>query len=57
MYEPLWEDIYRRSKSSGFRIRSIWIADVAHQGASGILNEHLLGDDRMLKLALKRFEI
>lgn len=46
LYEPLWEDIYARSKSNGFRIRGIWIADTAMQGASGILNEQLLGNDR-----------
>lgn len=26
-------------------IRGIWIADVAQQGQSGIVNEHLLGND------------
>ncbi|MCJ1401145.1 hypothetical protein MMC11_004357 [Xylographa trunciseda] len=45
LYEPLWDDIYRRSKSSGFSIRSIWIADVAQQGYSSILNEDKLGND------------
>ncbi|KAH7380852.1 prolyl aminopeptidase-like protein [Cadophora sp. MPI-SDFR-AT-0126] len=45
LYEPLWEDLHARSKSSGFRIRSIWIADVAQQGQSGVLNEGLLGND------------
>lgn len=49
MYEPLWEELHARSKRHGFRIRSIWIADVAHQGASGILNEQFLGNDRMLR--------
>jgi hypothetical protein len=34
-----------RSKKQGFRIRSIWIADVAYQGDSGVLNERLLGND------------
>ena len=48
VYEPLWEDLYAHSKASNgaFRIRSIWIADVAHQGQSYILNEGLLGNDR-----------
>ncbi len=46
LYEPLWEDIHARSKANGFRIRSIWVADSAHQGASGALNEHVLGNDR-----------
>ncbi|KAL2063009.1 hypothetical protein VTL71DRAFT_6081 [Oculimacula yallundae] len=45
LYEPLWEDLHARSKSNGFRIRSIWIADVAQQGQSGVLNEGLLGND------------
>ncbi len=46
LYEPLWEDLHARSKSNGFRIRSIWIADVAQQGQSGVLNEQHLGNDR-----------
>lgn len=45
LYEPLWEELLRRSKSQGFSIRNIWIADVAHQGASGALNEFKLGND------------
>ena len=40
--------MYCRSKSHhGFRIRSIWIADVANQGQSGVLNENVLGNDRI----------
>ncbi|KAI1935645.1 hypothetical protein LOZ66_005185 [Ophidiomyces ophidiicola] len=45
LYEPLWEDLLARSKANGFRIRAIWIADVAHQGHSSVLNEHALGND------------
>lgn len=45
LYEPLWDDIHARSKKKGFRIRSIWIADVANQGHSSVLNEKLLGND------------
>lgn len=45
LYEPLWDDIHARSKEHGFRIRSIWIADVAQQGQSSVLNEQLLGND------------
>ncbi|PYI12959.1 alpha/beta-hydrolase [Aspergillus violaceofuscus CBS 115571] len=45
LYEPLWEDLHARSKKEGFRIRAIWIADSANQGASGILNENQLGND------------
>lgn len=47
MYEALWEDLWKKSASSGFRIRGIWIADVAWQGASGVLNEDKLGNDRV----------
>ncbi|KAE8152132.1 toxin biosynthesis protein [Aspergillus avenaceus] len=45
LYEPLWEELHARSRDNGFRIRSIWIADVAHQGQSSVLNEDLLGND------------
>ncbi|KAJ9323861.1 hypothetical protein DTO027B5_7664 [Paecilomyces variotii] len=45
LYEPLWEELHARSKSHGFRIRSIWMADVAHQGESSVINEDLLGND------------
>jgi len=38
--------LYQKLKAKGIRIRSIWIADVAHQGASGVLNEKKLGNDR-----------
>ena len=46
MYEPLWDELYERLKSRGIAINSIWIADVAQQGASGVLNEAKLGNDR-----------
>ncbi|KAK9859641.1 hypothetical protein MYU51_013817 [Penicillium brevicompactum] len=45
LYEPMWEDLLEQSSDHGFRIGSIWIADVAALGASGIVNEPLLGDD------------
>ncbi|KAL2865491.1 putative toxin biosynthesis protein [Aspergillus lucknowensis] len=45
LYEPLWEEIHARSKAHGFQIRSIWMADVAHQGQSSVINENLLGND------------
>ncbi|KAF2099241.1 hypothetical protein NA57DRAFT_74745 [Rhizodiscina lignyota] len=45
LYEPLWEDLLTLAKKHNFRIRSIWIADVAHQGQSSVLNEQLLGND------------
>jgi hypothetical protein len=47
LYEPLWDEIYTLSKSSGFKIRNIWIADVFNQGESSIINELILGNDRM----------
>ena len=47
LYEPLWDDLLQYATNSGaFRIRSIWVADVASQGASGILNEGKIGNDR-----------
>ncbi|KAE8151329.1 Alpha/beta hydrolase family-domain-containing protein [Aspergillus avenaceus] len=46
LYEPLWEDILKRSEHNGIRIRSIWIADVANHGASGELNAERLGHDQ-----------
>ncbi|KAJ5693156.1 hypothetical protein N7462_002579 [Penicillium macrosclerotiorum] len=45
LYEPLWDDIYERLQFHNRRIRSIWIADVVHQGQSAVLNEEILGDD------------
>ena len=42
-YEPLFGDLLRAAKG---RIRSIWIADCSHQGASGVLNENIQADDR-----------
>ncbi|KAK6856250.1 hypothetical protein PG995_008401 [Apiospora arundinis] len=45
LYEALWAELHKTAKSNGFRIRSIWIADITNQGHSGILNEHAMGDD------------
>lgn len=45
VFEALWTDLHARSKKYGFRIRSIWIADAAQQGSSGLLNEGSLGND------------
>lgn len=45
LYEPLWDDLLARAQKNNFRIRSIWIADVAQQGQSSVLNEALLGND------------
>ena len=46
LYEALWDELYLRSKANGFRIRSIWISDAAHQNQSSVLNEEKLGNDR-----------
>lgn len=43
--------MYERSKRGNFAIRSIWIADVASQGRSYVLNEDNLGNDREAGLA------
>src|ERR1700759_5096755 len=47
LYEPLWDDLLVESQKpgSGFRIRSIWMGDAAHQGQSYVLNEGKLGND------------
>ncbi|CAK7272426.1 hypothetical protein SEPCBS119000_005119 [Sporothrix epigloea] len=45
LYEPLWDDLLAASEKHGFNIRGIWIADVAWQGQSGLLNEASLGND------------
>ncbi|KAL8722421.1 MAG: hypothetical protein Q9225_001100 [Loekoesia sp. 1 TL-2023] len=46
LYEPLWEDLCYSSERKGLHIRSIWMADVANQGMSSVLNEDKLGNDR-----------
>lgn len=46
LYEPLWDELLKRCLQFGFNIRGIWIADVVHQGWSGVLNEDKLGNDR-----------
>ena len=45
MYEPMWDDFLERMQVNGRSVRNIWIADIASQGQSGILNEALLGPD------------
>ncbi|KAI8635644.1 Alpha/beta hydrolase family-domain-containing protein [Xylariaceae sp. FL1651] len=47
LYEALWIDLHAQSQdpAHGFRIRSIWIADISNQGYSGELNEEKLGND------------
>lgn len=45
VYEPLWEEILQRATAAGFAIRGMWIADIASQGGSGVLNEGKLGNE------------
>ncbi|KAI0469324.1 prolyl aminopeptidase-like protein [Xylaria cf. heliscus] len=45
IYEALWVDFHTQSKKHGFRIRGIWITDVANQGYSGRINKQMLGND------------
>ncbi|KOC10056.1 hypothetical protein AFLA70_22g005341 [Aspergillus flavus AF70] len=45
LYEPLWDEVYRRLKHNGVHIRSIWIADAPNMGMSGILNEDKISLD------------
>ncbi|KAE8398978.1 hypothetical protein BDV37DRAFT_275688 [Aspergillus pseudonomiae] len=44
-YEPIWDDLLRLTR---VKIKAIWMADCSHQGASGVLNEQILGDDHLL---------
>lgn len=46
MYEPMFDDLEATMSNLGKRIRAIWIADMAHQGQSFVLNENALGNDR-----------
>ena len=56
VYEPLWDELYERLRARGREVRSIWIADMASQGRSGIINERLLGPDGVLSCwVLSRF--
>ncbi|EXJ90734.1 hypothetical protein A1O1_03838 [Capronia coronata CBS 617.96] len=45
MYEPLFDDLEEKMHGLGRRIRAIWIADMAHQGQSFVLNEAVVGND------------
>ena len=51
LYEPLWDDLLSYSQrlilqnKPSFRIASIFMSDVAHQGTSYHLNDHALGND------------
>jgi hypothetical protein len=43
-FEPLWQDLYAELKRKEIPLRGIWIADISNQGASGVLNEYIQGD-------------
>jgi pimeloyl-ACP methyl ester carboxylesterase len=45
IYEPLWEELWQRSRSRNFSIHSIWTMDPVNIGISATLNEGKLGDD------------
>lgn len=47
LYEPVWEDLYAQLKQKQIPLRGIWVADVSNQGASGVLNEYVQGDQSM----------
>lgn len=46
LYEPFFELLVSELRKAKVLVRGIWIADVANQNASGVLNEDLLGDQR-----------
>ena len=45
LYEPLWEELVRSLKHRNIDVHAIWMADVAHQGQSGLMNQDKLGND------------
>ncbi|KAH7141060.1 Alpha/beta hydrolase family-domain-containing protein [Dactylonectria macrodidyma] len=45
LYEPLWDEFYKRMTKHGVGVRCIWIADMWNQGQSGVLNEEILAND------------
>ncbi|KAJ5093386.1 toxin biosynthesis protein [Penicillium angulare] len=44
LFEPFWQRLSIQLQKQGVPLRAIWIADIANQGASGILNEDIRGD-------------
>ncbi|CAG8083708.1 unnamed protein product [Penicillium salamii] len=46
LYEPLWEDLLVQCRKRGIQVGSIWTADASNLGASGVVNEELLGNDQ-----------
>lgn len=45
LYEPHWEDLLQCCTEKRIGVKAIWMADMAHQGQSGMLNGSKLGDD------------
>ncbi|RDA85070.1 hypothetical protein CP532_3128 [Ophiocordyceps camponoti-leonardi (nom. inval.)] len=45
LYEPLWDTLYHHSRSHGYSIRNIWMADMASLSMSSVLNEKTLSMD------------
>ena len=45
IYEPLWDDLFDTCALFHVHINGIWVAEMSHQGDSGILNEKDLGND------------
>lgn len=45
LYEPYFDDLLKRLQAQGLVVRGIWVAEAAHQGWSGVLNEEYLGND------------
>ncbi|PFH59100.1 hypothetical protein XA68_12815 [Ophiocordyceps unilateralis] len=45
LYEPLWDELYDQSRTHGYSIRGIWIADMAHMGTSSMINEKNMSMD------------
>lgn len=43
--EPLWDDLLLELRAQGGDIRAVWFVDAANHGASGVLNEHVLGEE------------
>jgi hypothetical protein len=56
LYEPFWEDVVEKLNRQGVAVNSIWMADISNQGASGILNESKLGNDRRSSSILLRLQ-
>lgn len=44
LYEPFFDDLLLHLQRLSVGVRGIWAPDAAHQGASGTVNEHHLGD-------------